>query len=33
MYKSLLHYGLQSLGIFQQQMNRETTQQENQLSM
>jgi hypothetical protein len=33
MYKFLLYYGLQSLGVFQQQLNRETTPQEHQLSM
>jgi hypothetical protein len=33
MYKFLLYYRLQSLGVFQQQLNRETTPQEHQLSM
>jgi hypothetical protein len=33
MYNFILYYGLQSLGFFQQQMNRETTPQENQISM
>jgi hypothetical protein len=33
MYKFILYYGLQSLRVFQQQLNREKTPQEHQLSM
>ena len=33
MYKFLLYYVLQSLGVCQQQLNRETTPQEHQLSI